>query len=598
VTSTLGSSTALGGYVAMTVALTTAMIVARSARPDSEKAVIPIDVWRALAMALLGLQVVVVLLTSVRAALVGGVVGLVAMFLILELTEGRLGRRLVVTLALAGLVSAMGVVGLSVFRGASADIDGATLPRADTSLSERLDLWRSAQRYLVDTLTSRPVALLTGAGPDQQAVLLERWLEPALPTRLPTTLFDRAHLSPVDVLLTTGVLGLLSVTALLSIALGEGVRASIRADSRGRAVFAGVCGSIVGFIAESSVSFPSITTLTLIAILIGATAGSTMTTSVNHANASRFGKGQWGWTAICGLVALVLMTALPGLGEELRADRAFQRSLAYAANEELSTGIDLAEEAQRLAPHRDIYAAHLTELLLQRAQSAPRDESSRPKVLDEQPGVQHLLERAALVSDRPRSTNPFMFTLHAHALDEVLDARGVEHGSRDAAVQSAIHAATLAPWRVDLKDAAARLALHNADAELALHLYAEASALDPVQSQRIAETGHAYRMLGNDREARRLYDEALRRDDQSAEAWWGLARLSMERAEWSEALEPAMQAARYQMREWRFHRDLGYVYYELGDRAAARQELRTALRLCPSWHWETLRAQVDGLQGD
>jgi tetratricopeptide (TPR) repeat protein len=132
----------------------------------------------------------------------------------------------------------------------------------------------------------------------------------------------------------------------------------------------------------------------------------------------------------------------------------------------------------------------------------------------------------------------------------------------------------------------------------ALRVYDEASALDPAQSQRIAEIGHAHRMLGNPGEARRLYLEAIRRHDQSAEAWWGLARIEMERAQWAKALEPAWQAARHQMRDWRFRRDLGYVFYELGARAEARQELRTALRLAPAWYWESLRAQVDYLADD
>ncbi|HEX3245403.1 MAG TPA: tetratricopeptide repeat protein, partial [Chloroflexota bacterium] len=80
-----------------------------------------------------------------------------------------------------------------------------------------------------------------------------------------------------------------------------------------------------------------------------------------------------------------------------------------------------------------------------------------------------------------------------------------------------------------------------------------------------------------------------------AEAWWGLGRLLMDRGDWSGALDPASRAARYQMRDWRFRRDLGRVYRQLGDMTSARQELRAAARLCPSWHWPALSAEADAL---
>jgi tetratricopeptide (TPR) repeat protein len=598
VTSTLGSSTALGGYLAMMAPIGVAVVAQRSTSTPLATWSIRPDPWRVAAAGLLGLMLVALLLTSVRAAFVGCIVGLLTFFIVLEIARQALSRRIMTAILGALLIMGFGVIALSVFRGASADVDRATLPRSDTSLSERFDLWRTAQRYLIASVNTEPIAILMGVGPDQQASRLELWLQPSLPRRLPSTQFDRVHLSPADVLITTGLFGLLSISAMFVIALVTIIRHAMKAGAGTQALLAGICGSVVGFLAESSVSFPSVTSLTLVALLLGSAAGISARGRAPASSGQGIGVSSWPWTVMTALLALVLLVSLPRLAQELRSDHAFQRSLAYAANEELSAAIEFAEAAFSMTADRDVYAAHLGELLLQRAESAPRDDSSRPEVLDREPGIARLLERAVAVTERPRSSNPFMFMLHARALDERLDAGGWEREGRDEAVQAASRAADLAPRRVDLKDALARLLLKNGDPTSALRVYADASDLDPAQSQRLAEMGHAHRALGDIREAQRLYDEAIRKDEQSAEAWWGLARIAMENARWRDALEPASQAARYQMRDWRFHRDLGYVHAELGERSAARQEQRAALRLAPSWHWESLRAQVDDLRED
>jgi tetratricopeptide (TPR) repeat protein len=259
----------------------------------------------------------------------------------------------------------------------------------------------------------------------------------------------------------------------------------------------------------------------------------------------------------------------------------------------------------RLSPAQDIYASQLAELLLRRAESAPRDENSRPPVLTTDPGVVALLQQAVSAleavdgetpRDDPEPTNPFTIALHARALDQLLDAQGLSSpGARDNALAFAEQAARMTPARVSLKDSAARIALLNGDPTSALRLYNEAALLDPTQPQRMAEIGHAYRAQGSLAEAQRWYEDALRRDEETAEAWWGLAQLLVDRGDWLGALDPASRAARYQMRDWRFRRDLGRVYRELGQMTSARQELRAAARLCPSWHWPALSAEADAL---
>ena len=114
--------------------------------------------------------------------------GLLVTYLIIEACKGRrLGSAAAAIAMAAILIMGIGVLVLSGLRGHSSEIDQVTLPRADTSLTERLDLWRTAQRAIVHAARSRPMDLALGAGPDQQASLLEPWLEPSLPARLETT---------------------------------------------------------------------------------------------------------------------------------------------------------------------------------------------------------------------------------------------------------------------------------------------------------------------------------------------------------------------------------------------------------------------------
>jgi tetratricopeptide (TPR) repeat protein len=605
VTSTLGASTALGGYIALVAALTMATILAQSLEQEG-RARLQGRLLAVMAAAMLALELSVLLLTSVRAALAGCVLGLLVTYLIIEARrDRRLGKRGATIAMAAILIMGIGVLVLSGLRGDSSEMDQVTLPRADTSLTERLDLWRTAQRAITDAARSRPMDLLLGAGPDQQASLLEPWLEPSLPARLETTRFDRVHLSIADTTLTTGLAGLLAVSAMLILGIRQAVTSPRDLGPGATMLMAGTAGAFIAFLSESSVSFPSVTSLMLISILLGAMVGISSPSSTRRENTS----ASWNSTLaiFAGVLAGILLLALPSLALHLRADHAHQRAIAYAANEELREAINREREATFLDSAQMLYAAALGELLLQRAESAPRDESSRPEVLDSEPGVEQLLEEAVAALERlndesssgelePAPVNPFVYALHARALDELMDARGnTAPGARDRAFEVALQAATLAPMRPALKDAAARIALLNGDAESALRLYAEAEALDPAQAQRIAEVGHVYRALGNTSEAERRYDEAIRLDDRTADAWWGKAQVQIERGSWDDALDPAMRAARYQMGDWRFHRDLGRVYRQLGDRENARQEFRTAARLSPSWKWSELRADIDAL---
>ncbi len=164
VTSTLGASTALGGYIAIVAALTMAMILAQSLEQEGH-ARLQGRFLAVMAAAMLVLELSVLLLTSVRAALVGCVLGLLVTYLIIEARRGRrLGKREAASAMAAILIVGIGVLVLSVLRGASSEIDQVTLPHSDTSLTERLDLWRTAQRALVRCCAIAPLGSDPGGG--------------------------------------------------------------------------------------------------------------------------------------------------------------------------------------------------------------------------------------------------------------------------------------------------------------------------------------------------------------------------------------------------------------------------------------------------
>ncbi|MFN0070537.1 MAG: O-antigen ligase family protein [Chloroflexota bacterium] len=599
ITSTLGSSTALGGYLAICATLTAVLVIIARGTPIAATG-ISVSV-RALAIALLGLQCTVIVLTSVRAALVATVVGQLTVYLVLEFhrDRNRTGRVTVITLSAVLLVSA-GVIGLSVLRGASAQVDRGTLPRGDTSITERLDLWRSSLRYVQSAAMERPLGLLHGAGPDRQASILEPWLEPSLTSRLPTTRFDRAHFSPIDTMLTSGIVGLAAVIAVFSASVIRARRGFSSAAPSARAIYASIIGGIAVFLVESSVSFPSITSLSMVALLAGASAGMNQVPPNGAQHRSRKAEVcRWSYAALAACLALGAVVILPRLIKHIEADHAHQRSLNRAADEQSMKAIELEREAVLGAPHRAIYAAQLTELLLLRASAAPRETSTRPEVLDATPNAVGLLAESVRVSDIGRQlepTDPFLALLHVQAISAFIDAGAADRGAwRERTLAVATDAVERAPMRVALRDEAARTALAFGDAETALRFYLDAAAMDPSQAQRRAEIGHVYRATGRLPEARHFYDEAIDLDERSGAAYWGIAQIQSSLGRWPEALDPAQRAARFQMRDWIYRRDLGRVYRELGDIQAARQELRAAARLAPSWHWPALREEIDAL---
>jgi tetratricopeptide (TPR) repeat protein len=544
---------------------------------------------------MLAAQSTAVLLTSVRGALVAAVIGCAAAVLAAGV-RGRPGRhwRRFALVTLAALAAVAVAAGITLMRG-NGGIPDRLSPRGDDTLVQRIQMWRAAAQALIH---SGP-RLIIGYGPETQMETLEPWLPSAIVRPLSTIRVDRAHLSPLDVLLTTGILGGVAVAALWLTALRSAWRVAA-SDPMSGLFAAGAFGALVAHLVETSVAFPSITSLTIVAVLLGGVAGlwdqSTITTRP-AARTFRDAPPARLWPLVA--LPFAMLCAAPML-MRLQADRAYQRSLALWANEQPFDAIAMTREAARLAPDQDVYALALAQQLLDTAVAAPRENGGRPAVLDGDPDAFALLRQSvesgqAAVELAP--TDPFAWAALARSLGTAADAHAIEPSAGlEAAQLAATNAVRLGPQRSKLRDLAGRLAL-QADAPAdALAIFGGTIALEGQDAERLAYVGHAHRELGNLVPAKRAYDQAIRLDERNAAAWWGLSRIHLAAGDPSEALEAARRAARFEMGNWRYRRHLGQLLLHHGLTDEARDELRLAVRLAPSWEWPALRTAIESIR--
>jgi Flp pilus assembly protein TadD len=100
---------------------------------------------------------------------------------------------------------------------------------------------------------------------------------------------------------------------------------------------------------------------------------------------------------------------------------------------------------------------------------------------------------------------------------------------------------------------------------------------------------------GDAQAARALYEQALALDARSAPAEAGLARLDRAAGNLTSALEHAQRAARFQMRNWQYQRDLALAYRDVGQTAEALAAARAARRMAPAWETDDLTALIQSV---
>ena len=142
--------------------------------------------------------------------------------------QRRTGRPILVVAGVVAAVAAVGVLVLTVV--------GPQLDRA--SGIGRLDLWSTTPSVIAD----RPIL---GAGPDTQRSVLPAGIDEDFEREHGSEeLHDRAHSLPLDTLVTTGILGLAALVALL-VVLARDFAVNLRRELVPTAIAAGLAGYLV-----------------------------------------------------------------------------------------------------------------------------------------------------------------------------------------------------------------------------------------------------------------------------------------------------------------------------------------------------------------
>jgi O-antigen ligase len=252
--STLGSPTFLGGYLVIVAPFAAYRVVtmARAALSGRQ------SLAYASYLALLLIVCAVVLLTTIRAPLLGLGMGLVT-FAALSRGRWQLGRGELVAAA-AVLVVGVGVALATAGGGGLRSFERfSTIGGAVDSSSLRLTVWQDS----VATLVGDPRRLLIGYGDDMQAVVFEH--REAIVRRTPVELWDRAHNVLLDTWLVHGLVGMVALVALVWFAL----RSAWRGRAGGSLLAAAVLAALVGHLVEVFFAFHSVTTGALFWVLLG-----------------------------------------------------------------------------------------------------------------------------------------------------------------------------------------------------------------------------------------------------------------------------------------------------------------------------------------
>jgi Tfp pilus assembly protein PilF len=584
--STLGSSTALAGYLTLVAPLTLTRALQRAGPATDPPAAGGLPVAAARLFFTFGLQVTVVLLSGVRGALFGLGAGLLVLGLLLA---WRLQWRALARLALAlGLGALLALGGLNLpfqpvealrdsypYLGRLGEIGGG-----DTGRQERLAIWQAA----LETILSGGPRLLWGYGPETQALALEDRFPTELANRLPDQRFDRAHAWPLDLLLTSGLAGLAAFLGLIWGATRAGLRTA--GPRQGDLLAAGLLSSLAAHLVESAVAFPSVVTLCLFWVVVGGLAGGP-TRGTSGVLSGPAGPRSAGPAARRLLATGLLIACLTLAASPLLADLAYRRALAYRAGEDPAGEVAWLRRATALAPYRDLYPLALAGALAERV---PIERSAERRA-----GLLAAAERRLAQALALRAAEPYSHFDQGRLFELRAQVERQPAGFRLAAEAYAT-AARLSPGRATFADAQGAALLRAGQPAAALEAFQRAAQVGPPSAERSAQLGDALLALGQPDQAQASYDDALAQNPRLATAQAGLASLLAARGDLVGAAEAARRAVRYQFQDWRLREQLAGLERQLGDLDAAVEQARAAARYAPSWERERLRAEVEALK--
>jgi hypothetical protein len=279
------------------------------------------DRWQPVAIASVVLLTVALVGSGSRAAWLGTIAAL-AVFAVV-----RRGRA--AALVIVGLVA---LIAISPMR-----------DRFDAGAS-RVDEWRIAARVIAD----RP---LLGTGPEGYRIAFVDHVDQRYLDRYGTEVItDRAHSLPLDILATTGVVGLALYVALMVLVMRHVVRALRNGDW--------IAVGLIAYIVQQLLLFPLMEIDPLWWLLAGALVG------------------PYAWNSLMRIPRLLPIVAIPvallavaGAVLDFSADRLARQSLDVLADDRAVRATQLAERAAELRP--DVVRLHLLAARTAAAQGPP-----------------------------------------------------------------------------------------------------------------------------------------------------------------------------------------------------------------------------------
>lgn len=617
VSSTLGSSTALATYLAMLLAPTVVLAVTAG-----EEALAPAPrprTWRAWLLdprvrygafvALVVAQLAALGMTQVRGGWLAGAAGVLAT-LAFALWPTR--RRLVVIGGVAAVVALV-----------IASVAFAALPRpdvgdgADTSARQRLLIWQDAVQAIAGP------RLLIGYGPETQALALEPRYPTELAQRFESSRFDRAHNLVLDTLLTTGFLGLAALLVTLYGVVRAAFLGSVAVLGPNRWLTAGLLGGLLGNLVAGQFAFDTAATGALFWMTLGllvaplvpyapvvsvAAADTRLTRRQRRAQRREAGPAPAVRLRATGFLAAgaVGLALVPWLTAPFLADLYHTRALGLRAGEAPGSSSRQELGAIQSVPWLDVPVLALADVFLDLARTSTLTSSATIESFDDlfekAPSNRAALFEAARFSlERAVALNPRDPFTHA-AMARHWTMRG--DASRDPtekadlygrAVEAYDRAIEAGPSRVELYDEAGVALTRWGRWMLALDRFKQADALGHPTSERLSRMADAMLVPGDTAAARALYEQALQLDARSAPAEAGLAQLDRAAGNLQSALEHAQKAARFQMRNWQYQRDLALILRDLGQNPEALMAARAARRLAPAWEQDDLNVLLQSV---
>ena len=302
------------------------------------------------------------------------------------------------------------------------------------------------------------------------------------------------------------------------------------------------------------------------------------------------------------------LAMVPWLTAPFLADLYHTRALALRAGEAPGSSTRQEIAAVQSVPWLDVPLLALGETFLDIAKTSTLTSSvtinSFQDLYEIAPSSRAaLFEAARLTFERAVDRNPLDPYTHAGlARHWMLRAEASRDPAEQAdaygkAVEAYDRAIAAGPSRVGFYDESGVALTRWGRPALALERFKEADALSRPTAERLSRMADATLVAGDVAGARALYEQALTLDARSAPAEAGLARLDREAGNLQGAVEHAQRAARFQMRNWQYQRDLALAYRDVGMTSEALAAARTARRIAPAWEMDDLTALIQSVSG-